>query len=604
MKVLPFGVAVLEGDLLSGQVEQASTLAVADGWLQAFKAYIPDGGTVCDIGASLGDHTASYASMVGAAGTVHAVEPYGPFLACLTHNTKDKANVIVHGVALGAPDMVAGRMDTSTAQPHNLGMTHLVPTDRGPVAITTLDRLGADWDRLDFIKIDVEGMEPAVLDGAKGLIEKFHPTLLIEVNVAALRMKGYSPADIYQRLRAFGYQCSPTRPGDTTASAEIDILCVPKPAKTEMKGRVHLLSVPNTQMTDGYELDGFCTRTRYFSRLLMNIGYEVILYGVGENTTPCSSFVPVMTTDEQKRLIGTTPYAQVPFDATTPLFYAFNSRVAIQIRHTKRPTDILASIAGGAQLLPWEQSPELTFLEYSIGYSGVCAPYRVYQSHAWRYMIHGMSRVDGGRPFDSVIPPWFDAPPTAETEDYVAFCGRIVEVKGIKVACEAAKRAGVKLVVMGHGDPSLITYGEYLGDVSTAERDRIYAKARALLAPTQFIEPFGNISAEAQLVGTPVISTDFGAFTESVEQGRTGFRCNTLGEFVQAIDMARGLDRTYIRDRAIRLYGTDAAEQAYAAYLRRLALVRGEGTESLDRTLPFEFETQEEQTDGKEEVAA
>ncbi len=602
MKVLPFGVAVIEGDRLSGMVEQAGTLACADAWLQGFRAYIPDGGTVVDIGAALGDHTVSYAKMVGAAGTVHAVEPYGPFLECLKHNTQHRSNVVVHDVALGAQSAV-GTMVRSTDQPNNLGMTHLF-SGEGPVTVTTLDRMAADWDRLDFIKIDVEGLEPAVLDGAKGVIEKFHPTMLIEVNVKALRMKGYSPADIYQRLRAFGYQCAVTRPGDTTASPEIDILCVPKPAKAETKGRVHLLSVPNTQMTDGYELDGFCTRTRYFSRLLMNLGYEVILYGVGENTTPCSSFLQVMTTDEQRRLIGTTPYAQVPFDATTPLFYAFNSRAAIQIRHTKRPTDILATIAGVAQILPFEQNPELTFLEYSIGYSGVCAPYRVYQSHAWRHMIHGISRVDGGRPFDSVIPPWFDVPPTAETEDYVAFCGRIVDVKGVKVACAAAERAGVKLVLMGHGDPSIITYGEYLGDVSTAERDRVYAKARALLAPTQFIEPFGNISAEAQLVGTPVISTDFGAFTESVEQGRTGFRCNTLGEFVQAIDMARGLDRGYIRDRAIRLYGTDAAEQAYATYLRRLALVRGEGADSLEPTLPFQFDQPKEIANGQEEVAA
>jgi hypothetical protein len=63
------------------------------------------------------------------------------------------------------------------------------------------------------------------------------------------------------------------------------------------------------------------------------------------------------------------------------------------------------------------------------------------------------------------------------------------------------------------------------------------------------------------------------------------------------------LDRTYIRDRAIRLYGHDAAEQAYAAYFRRLALVRGDGVESLDQTLPFQFETKET-TNGKEEVAA
>jgi glycosyltransferase involved in cell wall biosynthesis len=358
--------------------------------------------------------------------------------------------------------------------------------------------------------------------------------------------------------------------------------------------RVHLLAVPNTQTTDAYPLDGFCVRTRYFARLLMRLGHEVILYGVGENDTPCSAFVQCLTTEEQRGLIGDTPYQAVPFTATSPLFLTFNKRVAIHLRGLKQPQDVIATIAGSAQQLVWEQNPELTFLEYSIGYTGVGAPYRVYQSHVWRHVVHGFSGIDGGRTFDAVIPPWFDANAvpvhTEAPEDYVVFCGRLTTVKGLKTACDAAERAGVRLVVMGHGDPSLITYGEYVGAVSNEERDRIYAKARAVLAPTQYIEPFGNISAEAQLCGTPMITTDFGAFVESVEQGATGFRCVTLGEFVQAIDMARGLDRQYIRDRAVRLYGEDAAALSYQTYFKRLALIHGEGAESLAPTLPFQFE--------------
>ena len=358
--------------------------------------------------------------------------------------------------------------------------------------------------------------------------------------------------------------------------------------------RVHLLAVPNTQTTDAYPLDGFCVRTRYFARLLLRLGHEVFLYGVGENDTPCTAFIQCLTTEEQRGLIGDTPYQSVPFTGASLLFQTFNKRAGIHLRGMKQPHDVIATITGSAQQLVSEQNPELLFLEYSIGYSGICAPYRVYQSQVWRHTMHGATGVDSGRTFDGVIPPWFnaDAVPvhTDAPEDYVAFVGRLIPAKGLKTACDAAERAGVRLVVMGHGDSSLVTYGEYLGPVPSAERDRILSKARACLMPTQYLEPFGNVAAEAQLCGTPMITTDYGAFTESVEQGASGFRCVTLGEFVQAIDLARGLDRSYIRARAVRLYGEDAAAHSYAAYFRRLALVQGAGADSLDPTLPFEME--------------
>jgi glycosyltransferase involved in cell wall biosynthesis len=48
------------------------------------------------------------------------------------------------------------------------------------------------------------------------------------------------------------------------------------------------------------------------------------------------------------------------------------------------------------------------------------------------------------------------------------------------------------------------------------------------------------------LCGTPLISTNFGAFAETIEHGVTGFRCNTLGDFVKAIEKAGTLDRTKV----------------------------------------------------------
>ena len=68
------------------------------------------------------------------------------------------------------------------------------------------------------------------------------------------------------------------------------------------------------------------------------------------------------------------------------------------------------------------------------------------------------------------------------------------------------------------------------------ERCNLLSKAKALIAPTQYFEPFGQIVIEALLSGTPVITTDWGAFPETNIHGLTGFRCNTYEDFVNAIE--------------------------------------------------------------------
>lgn len=348
--------------------------------------------------------------------------------------------------------------------------------------------------------------------------------------------------------------------------------------------RVHLLCLPNTQLTAAFELDGFCQLNRRFVTLLKRMGHEVILYGSEEHDTPADRLMTCISKAEIAKCLGATPYQSVEFEANSSLFVTFNARAAAQLGTIKRSEDVIATIGGTAHLPVLQQHPELIGLEYSIGYRGVCAPYRIYESHVWRHCVHGFTGLDGGRDFDDVIPPFWEVsefPFRAQAGAYVAYCGRMVPRKGIATACEAAKAAGVPLVVVGHGDPSLVTYGEYRGALSTTARNEVLAGARAVLMPTQYIEPFGQVAAEAQLCGTPVISTDFGAFVESIDHGVTGFRCRYLGEFVQAIHAAGDLDRVAIRERAEALYGMDAADASYRRYFARLALLKTDGWHSL-----------------------
>jgi glycosyltransferase involved in cell wall biosynthesis len=334
---------------------------------------------------------------------------------------------------------------------------------------------------------------------------------------------------------------------------------------------VHLLATPNVQSTADYYLDVFNGITRRFATLLHDLDIPVYLYGSEEADCPVDELITCVTKKEQADWLGDVPYQHAWYDKANPMFAAFNARANAAIQKRKAPGDWICTIAGSANLPIWQQHSDCRFLEYSIGYKGVCAPYRIYQSQAWRHVLHGVCGMDYGRTTDDVIYHWMpeDDFPEGQPEDYVLYVGRINDVKGIKGVCDSAQAAGVRLVLIGEGDISLITYGEYVGTWPAAERNRWMAGAKALLCPTQYIEPSATVVVEAQLCGTPVISTPWGGFPEYIEDRRTGFLCKSPREFVQAIDRVSELDRDYTRARARMLYGWDAGKRAYQQYFER-----------------------------------
>lgn len=344
--------------------------------------------------------------------------------------------------------------------------------------------------------------------------------------------------------------------------------------------RFHLLALPNVQTTRAYSLDGFCTATVRFASLLKRLGHHVILYASEENEAPCDELVTVITKEEQTTLLDGLEYQHAAlFNKGYPLWALANNRAIVEIGKRKEPRDFICTIGGTSQEPIANAHPDLMCVEYSIGYVSSFSKYRVYESHYWRAMTHGAQGNVDGRFFDDVIPLFFDPSEftfrnRSQKEPFVLFVGRIIPKKGIAIACEAASLAGVPLKVIGHGDASLITHGaEYLGTLSMEERNEWLSRASALICPTTYIEPFGSVAVEAMLCGTPVISTDFGGFVETVEQGKTGFRCRYLGEFVQAIKDCASLSPEYIRERAVLKYGLDNVKHEYQRYFERLMLL-------------------------------
>jgi glycosyltransferase involved in cell wall biosynthesis len=95
--------------------------------------------------------------------------------------------------------------------------------------------------------------------------------------------------------------------------------------------------------------------------------------------------------------------------------------------------------------------------------------------------------------------------------------------------------------------------------------------------PTLYLEPFGGVAVEAMLCGTPVITTDWGAFTETVKHGVTGYRCHTLAEFCKAAEDVDTLKPHMIANHAISNYSMKAVAPKYTAYFEKLMTLWDKG---------------------------
>lgn len=136
---------------------------------------------ILEVGANIGNHVVWYARNLNAK-QIYPVEPNPLALDILRQNVEANdlaACIDERGMGFGA-GKTSGRFRVETDDADNLGATRLVEDADGDIDVKTLDALMGD-DKVDFIKIDAEGMELDVLEGAAAIIARDKPVIWVEV---------------------------------------------------------------------------------------------------------------------------------------------------------------------------------------------------------------------------------------------------------------------------------------------------------------------------------------------------------------------------------------------------------------------------------------
>jgi glycosyltransferase involved in cell wall biosynthesis len=158
--------------------------------------------------------------------------------------------------------------------------------------------------------------------------------------------------------------------------------------------------------------------------------------------------------------------------------------------------------------------------------------------------------------------------------------------KGIAEAIRIAKRANVRLVIVGQVTSYLPWSKKYFAEqiqphidgnrvrhIDSLPHDRlmgIVGKAKGFLFPSQWEEPFGLAVAESMAAGTPVLAYPRGSMPELVRHGETGYLVCTEDEMVEAIYRIERLDRRRCREWVRKNFSIEQMVESYEALYRRI----------------------------------
>ena len=301
---------------------------------------------------------------------------------------------------------------------------------------------------------------------------------------------------------------------------------------------------------DGYGgIEAMCTD---LVDALVERGHRVTVIGVGTNGTK-GEFLRTLDEPQGTRLGQVNP--EVLHTARTALVLADLKPDIIHDHSTAGP--LQAGLRGVPTVVTAHGPVTGEYGDYYRALSGTVDLVSISLAQrfaapeiAWSGTVHHGLRVDDYRYRD-------------RKEDFLLFLGRFARTKGVHLAIDTARAAGLPIVLAGEvNDPAEQSYfddeiaprlGEdvtWVGEVGFAEKIDLLSRARCLLFPICWEEPFGMVMLEAMACGTPVIALRRGSVAEVVEDGVSGFVCEDVTQLADRVCMIDRISPAACRERA------------------------------------------------------
>lgn len=370
--------------------------------------------------------------------------------------------------------------------------------------------------------------------------------------------------------------------------------------------RFHVLGIPHTVSTPDYTPCAFTQKVVRLCAMLERLGHHVIHYGHEHSRVECAEHVTVVDETLLQATYGAHDWRQEgppAFALGDAVYRTFTDKAVDAISRRQQSNDFLLCMYGAGHRQIADALTGLIVCEPGIGYaSGHFAPFKVFESYALLHAYLGLRSVEAARNdmwYDVVIPNYFDVDEfefNDRKQDYFLFLGRVDGGKGVHIAMQVAEATNHRLIVAGPGSIEgmgtrtprpVAEYVEQVGVVGVAERRRLLSGAKAVILPSMFVEPFCGVQVEAMLSGTPLITTDWGAFTEYNLHGVTGYRCRNFEQFVWAARNIHAIHPAACRQWALSNFSMARVAQLYEEYfhmLKNVAVAGGWYAENPART--------------------